>query len=105
MLFRSWKADIREDILEWDYTVFPPGYFHTVVCGVPCTDFSIAKTVGTRDLGLADSIVIKTLEILEYLKLKKWWMENYRHWLLKTREYMQVIPYGEADYCQYSDWG
>ena len=101
----KWKADIREDILEWDYTVFPPGYFHTVVCGVPCTEFSIAKTVGTRDLGLADSIVIKTLEILEYLKPKKWWMENPRHGLLKTREYMQGIPYTDADYCQYSDWG
>ena len=55
----KWKADIREDILEWDYTVFLPFYFNTVVCGVPCTEFSIAKTVGARDLELADSIVIK----------------------------------------------
>ena len=84
---------------------FPPGSFHTVVCGVPCTEFIIAKTVGARDLGLAESIVIKILEFLEYLKPKRWWMENPRHRLLKTREYMQGIPYTDADYCQYSDWG
>ncbi len=31
--------------------------------------------------------------------------ENPRIGLLKSREYMQGIPYTDADYCQYSDWG
>ena len=101
----KWKADIQEDILDWNYRVYEPGYFHTIVCGVPCTEFSIAKTVGVRNLALADKIVLKTLEIIEYLKPEKWWMENPRNGLLKTREYMQNIPYTDADYCQYSNWG
>ena len=100
------KADIQEDILDWNYRVYEPGYFYTIVCGVPCTEFSIAKTVGIRNLALADKILLKTLEIIEYLKCEKWWMENPGNGLLKTREYMQNIPYTtDAKYFQYSNWG
>ncbi len=32
-------------------------------------------------------------------------MEKPRNGLLKSKEYMQGIPYTDADYSQYSDWG
>ena len=66
----KWKADIQEDILDWNYRVYESGYFHTIVCGVPCTEFSIAKTVGVRNLVLADKIVLKTLKLLNICNLK-----------------------------------
>ena len=46
-----------------------PGDFHTVFAAPPCTEYSVAKTTGPpRDYELADSIVTRTLEIMEYLK-------------------------------------
>ena len=83
----KWKADIQEDILDWNHRVYEPGYFHKIVCGVPYTEFSISKTVGVRILALAEKIVLKTREIFEYLKPEKRWMENPQHGLLKTGEY------------------
>ncbi len=100
-----WGADITQDILEWDYTIFPPGYFHTVVCAPPCTDFSKAKTTQPRNLELADSLVLRALEVIQYLTSQFWWLENPRHGLLRTRPYMQGLPFVDADYCQYTDSG
>ena len=61
----KWKDDIQEDILDWNYRVYEPGYFHAIVCAVPCIEFSIAKTVGIQNGALADKILLKTLEILK----------------------------------------
>ena len=47
----------------------------------------------------------KSLEILDYLKPTKWWLENPRNGLLKSRPYMAGIPYVDVDYCQYAGWG
>ena len=102
----KWQPHFVVDVLTWDYKgEFKPHHFHTVVCGVPCTEFSTAKTTGVRDLDLADRLAKKALEIVEYLKPQRWWLENPRHGLLTTRPYMNGIPFVDADYCQYSDWG
>ena len=38
-----WHPDIQVDVLDWDYkSIFTPGEFDTVTCGVPCTEFSVA---------------------------------------------------------------
>jgi len=102
---RSWKPDILVDILEWDYrSVYKPHYFDVVVCCPPCTEFSRAKTTKERDLILGDSLVLKALEIIQYLQPTRWWLENPRNGLIPSREYMAGYPYVDADYCQYSDW-
>ena len=89
------------DILKWDYKKYPPGYFDAIWASPPCTEYSKAKTQGVRNLALADSIVKRTLEILEYFNPKRWFMENPQTGLLKDREVVWGLPYVDIDYCQY----
>ena len=63
------------------------------------------KTTAPRKLALADALARKALEIIKYLRPERWWLENPRNGLLHTRQYMQGIPFVDADYCQYSNWG
>jgi hypothetical protein len=99
------KPTICVDILRWDFHIFPPEYFVIICAGVPCTEYSIAKTKGKRDLLGADKLVQKTLEIVAYFQPGLWWIENPRTGFLTKRECIQEIPYIDVDYCQFSDWG
>lgn len=102
----KWDPDIQVDVLNWDYkSRFAPGEFDTITCGIPCTEFSIALTVRPRNLPLGDLLAEKALEIIAYLKPRRWWLENPRTGLLKSRPYMADIPFVDVDYCQYCDWG
>ena len=94
-----------QDITKWDYTTYPPRYFRLIAAGVPCTEYSRAKTVGDRDLQHADGIALKTMEIIQYFQPEIWWIENPRGGMLKDRSFMRDIPYIDVDYCQFADWG
>ena len=37
-------AQIKEDILTWDYSVYPPGFFDVVWASPCCTQYSCART-------------------------------------------------------------
>ena len=89
------------DILQWDYTKYPPDYFQTIWASPPCTEYSKAKTRGVRNLTLADSIVQRTIQIINYFNPDKWFIENPQTGLLKDREFMLGIPYVDVDYCKY----
>ena len=65
----------------------------------------MALTTRPRNLELADSIVKKAFEIIRYLQVRKWFLENPRYGLLKSRPFMQGIPYVDVDYCQFGEWG
>lgn len=96
------------DILEWDYKKYPVGYFDSIWASPPCTEYS--KVLNghpnrPRNLILADSIVQRTLEIIEYFNPDKWFIENPQTGLLKDREFMFGLPYVDVDYCMYSDFG
>ena len=52
-LDRDLEADFRIDIMDWDYKQFEPHYFDIVWASPPCTEYSIAKTTGIRDIALA----------------------------------------------------
>jgi site-specific DNA-cytosine methylase len=99
------KPTIVSDILTWDYKVYPPNYFHSIWASPPCTEYSRAKTTGIRNLELADKIVKRTIQIIEYFNPEKWFMENPQTGMLKDREFMLGIPFHDVDYCRYSDWG
>ena len=44
----------------------------------PCREFSTALTTQARDLDQADKVVMRCLEIIEYLQPELWWVENPR---------------------------
>ena len=102
----KWGADYSVDVLHWDYKkILKPGQFHTVVVGLPCTEFSRALTTRKRNLRLADGLARRALAIVRYLQPERWWLENPRFGLLSHRPYMKGIPSIDVDYCQYAEWG
>jgi site-specific DNA-cytosine methylase len=102
------QATFTVDIRDWDYKkVCNPGEFALIFASIPCTEFSQALTTRERDLSTADAIAKKTLEIIEWLKPEKYFIENPAGGsLLRKRPYMQGIPRIRVDYCQFQPkWG
>ncbi len=78
-----------QDITKWDYKKYLPRYFRLIAAGLPCTEYSRAKTLGDRDLQHADGIALKTMEILKYFQPEMLWIENPRGGMLKYRIFMK----------------
>ena len=102
-LDRDMPADISTDILDWDYrnSPYPPRHFDVIWASPPCTEYSIAKTKGTRNLELANSIAQRILEILDYFDPDIYFIENPQTGLLKYQPFMQELHYNDLDYCKY----
>ena len=108
------NADINCDILEWDYTIYPTGYFDVIWASPPCNTFSFlrASNIGRNgftkqkiqddidNIGLP--ILRKTEEIIDYFQPKYYCIENPQTG--KMKEYI-TKPYYDVDYCKYADWG
>lgn len=97
----KFNPDVCINILDWDYKQYPPDYFNAIWASPPCTQYSIAKTRGIRDIEGANKIVQKTLEIIDYFQPSLWFIENPQTGLLKNQEFMHNIPFYDVDYCQY----
>ena len=100
-LDRDMEADIKCDIMDWDYKVFEPGSFDVIWASPPCTEYSRAKTVGVRNLDLANMIVQRTLDIINYFTPKYGIIENPQTGLLKDQWMLRGCPYDDVDYCRY----
>ena len=100
-LDRDMKADIKTDIMDWDYKVYPPGYFDVIWASPPCTQYSIAKTIGVRDIEGSNKVVQRTLEIITYFQPTYWIMENPQTRYLKKQLFMLDLPFKDVDYCSY----
>jgi site-specific DNA-cytosine methylase len=101
-LDRDLPADINCDILSWDYqSTFPPNYFQFIWASPPCTEYSIAKTVGTRNIEESNKVVQRALDIIEYFHPCHWVMENPQTGLLKRQECIMALPFDDLDYCKY----
>jgi hypothetical protein len=100
-------ADIHEDILTWDHKAFPPGFFDAVWASPCCTQYSCARRGAKtpRNLVLADSLVLRSLEIIAYYQPQFWFLENPTTGLLKDRPFMAGIPFTDVDYCCFCEWG
>ena len=70
----KFKPDICVDILDFNYTIFPPGSFDLVHASPPCTLYSIASC--KPNLDEANPISNKTLEIIQYLSPTWYCIEN-----------------------------
>ena len=65
------------DIMCWDYKVcFPRDFFQHIHASPPCTEYSIAKTRGVRDLFSADTLVERVKEIIAYFGTASYSIEN-----------------------------
>lgn len=94
-------ADINTNILNWDFKEYHTGYFDVIWASPPCTEYSIAKTVGTRKIDEANEIVLMTLEIIEFFDPKHFIIENPQTGLLKKQWFMYGLPFVDVDYCMY----
>ena len=115
-------ANINQDILEWDYTIYPVGHFDLIWASPPCDTFSNLRTtwigrklkahggaICTKELLQKDideiglPILRKTEEIINYFLPKHYFIENPQTGRMK--EYMMHRPHYDVDFCMYSDFG
>ncbi len=110
------------DILDWDYKQYDKNEFDIITAGPPCIWYSILQTswygkykvnpktkqkylftkeIRNKDLEYADSLVRKTLEIIDYFKPRLWFIENPQTGLLKKRGILDKYEYYDVDYCCY----
>ena len=100
-LDRDMEADIKCDIMDWDYTVYEPGFFDVIWASPPCTEYSIAKTCGVRNIELANMIVQRTLDIIGYFCPVFYIIENPQTGLLKNQDLLREFCFDDVDYCKY----
>jgi len=67
----------------------------------PCTEYSRAKSRGVRKLELANGIVKRTLEIIDYFDPEYYIIENPQTGLLKEQRFMSLLPFKDVGYCKY----
>ena len=97
---------ICENLLTWDYRVYPPGHFTICWASPDCTHFSIARTTGPpRNLEGANALVQRTLEIFQYFQPKVFCLETPATGLLPKQPYMSAYGYVICDYCMFSGDG
>ena len=94
-------ADINKNIMDWNYKEYPRETFTMIWSSPPCTEYSVAKTLGVRKIREANSIVMKTLEIIKYFSPRFWFIENPQTGLLKKQPFMTDIDFYDVDYCKY----
>ena len=76
----------------WDYTTFP-GHFDMVWPSPVCTEYSRALTTRPRRLLEGDALVLSALEIIAHFDPLMWVIENPATGLLKTRPFMERLPW------------
>jgi len=109
------------DIMKWDYSLYPPGYFDLIWASPPCTSFSKCRLcwIGRKAKSFGDKIITREMitedevktgvpllrraqEIINYFKPARWIIENPAGGRMKN--YITETPF-TVDYCRYSNFG
>ena len=69
-LDRDMIADIRCDILDWEFRAYEPKFVDFIWASPPCTEYSIAKTTGVRGIEQANRVSQRTIDNIIYLDPK-----------------------------------
>ena len=127
-LDRDMNADIKEDIMTWDYKKYPKDYFYIITASPVCLWWSRlrncwigrkCKTIHPTEIITKDHImedinkygkpmVDKIFEIINYFNPAYWWIENPTSGKMKnyiSEKYPEYDNYYDVDYCKYSNWG
>ena len=75
-------------MLDWDYTIYEPGYFDVAWASPPCTEYSQAKSTGVRKIDYANKLVLRTFDIIKYCNPKYCIIGNPQTGLLKNQSFM-----------------
>ena len=94
------NAHINEDILQWNYKQYDKDV-DIIWASPPCTEYSRAKTTGIRSIDYANSMVRKTIEIINYFQPRVFFIENPQTGLLKEQDFMKDFDYYDVDFCKY----
>jgi len=113
---------IMEDIMTWDYKIYPVGHFDIITASPVCLFWSallpsnfgreikrhqgqkFCRELLEKDIEeIGKPMVDKVREIIDYFQPKYWWIENPKTGRMK--EYITDLPFYDVDYCKYSNWG
>ena len=111
---KKYKPDILTDIMEWDYTEYPVGYFDIITAGPECKVFSnlqytwVGRKWETKEHLYEEQkknskFINKTIEIIEYLRPEYYFIENplySRIWdFVENKDYLKDFVI--VDYCAF----
>lgn len=96
------RSDITTDILEWDYKQYEG--FDIIWASCPCDQYScmnFCRPEKIPNIELANSLVLKTLEIIKYFNPTYWYIENPQTSTLKKQPFMKDLSFMDFDYCMF----
>tara|TARA_R110000787_G_scaffold11942_6_gene38931 strand:+ start:116 stop:847 length:732 start_codon:yes stop_codon:yes gene_type:complete len=121
-LDKDMPSDINEDIMTWNYKVYPTGYFDLITASPVCLWWSkIRKSwIGRKIKAHGDNIITldilnediniygkpmvdKVREIIKYFNPRYYWIENPQTGSMK--DYITDLQFYDVDYCKYASWG
>jgi hypothetical protein len=87
------------NITDFNKKLYPIHHFEMIWASPPCTQFSLAKTVGERDIIGASKLVKCALRIIKYYKPLRWAIENpvgllrHQRFMDKLQKYRKTVSY------------
>ena len=104
---------IKEDIMTWNYKIYPVGYFHIITASPVCVWWSCMRRAVLSNERIQNDInelgkpmLDKVIEIIEYFKPNYYWIENPQTGSMKEyikEKHPKYYKNKIVDYCSYDD--